>query len=170
MTDHLSKNRRKWNMSRVRSTDTKPEFIVRSLLHRAGFRFSLRRKNLIGKPDIVMPKYRTVIFVHGCYWHRHPGCKRASTPSTNQEKWLTKFSRNIERDRLVKKTLESEGWKVIVVWECEVKKEPNKVLTKIIKQIDPKRKTKVIYSDKSEILKVADQRFEQKFKHTTKNG
>ena len=91
MTDHLSKEKRQWNMSRVRSTDTKPEFIVRSLLHRAGFRFSLKRTDLIGKPDIVLPKYKTVIFVHGCYWHRHPGCSRASTPSTNREKWENKF-------------------------------------------------------------------------------
>lgn len=96
MTDYLSKDKRKWNMSRVRSSNTKPEFIVRSLLHRAGIRFSLKRKDLIGKPDIILPKYKTVIFVHGCFWHRHPGCKRASTPSTNREKWQAKFNRNGE--------------------------------------------------------------------------
>jgi DNA mismatch endonuclease, patch repair protein len=163
MTDHLSKNKRTWNMSRVRSSNTKPEFIVRSLLHRAGFRFSLRRKDLIGNPDIVLPKYKTVIFVHGCFWHRHPGCKRASIPATNREKWQEKFKKNIKRDFLVKDTLEKEGWQVIVIWECEAKKDPNTVLEKIINQIDPVRKNKVIYSDKRTILKIADQRFAYKF-------
>ena len=169
MTDHLSIDKRKWNMSRVRSSNTKPEFIVRSLLHRAGFRFSFKRKDLIGKPDIVLPKYKTVIFVHGCFWHRHPGCKRASIPETNQEKWMVKFQRNIDRDILVKETLEQEGWQVIIVWECNVKKGPYQVLDEITRQIDPSRKKKVFYSDKKDILKIADQRFANKFNYASNN-
>lgn len=154
-------------MSRIRSSDTKPEFIVRSLLHRAGFRFSLRRKDLIGKPDIVLPKYKTVIFIHGCFWHRHPGCKRASTPQTNKEKWQAKFKKNIERDKLVKQTLEQEGWRVIIVWECDVKSNPNLVLDSIIKELDPDRKKKTTYTDKKEILRIADQKFALKFSDAT---
>ena len=164
MSDHLSKEKRKWNMSRVRSEDTRPEYIVRSLLHRAGFRFSLRRDDLIGKPDIVLPKYNAVIFVHGCFWHRHKGCKRASTPKANREKWIKKFERNIERDKLVKDSLHNEGWNVITVWECEVKKSPNEVLNQILDQLGVGLKDKVQYSDKHEILKIADSKFRTKFK------
>jgi len=156
-------------MSRIRSSDTKPEFIVRSLLHRAGFRFSLRRKDLIGKPDIVLPKYKTVIFVHGCFWHRHPGCKRASMPTTNTDKWQAKFKRNVARDDLVRKTLEQEGWRVIIVWECEVKDNPNLVLDQIVKKLDPDRKKAITYSDKKEILRVAEKRFTLKFKDAGTN-
>ena len=164
MTDHLTTEQRKWNMSRVRSSDTKPEFMLRSLLHRAGFRFSLKRKDVFGKPDIVLPKYNCVIFVHGCYWHRHPGCKRATTPATNREKWLTKFEKNVARDKMVKETLEQQGWQVIVVWECELKKEPYTVLKSIIAAIAPEKKQKAVYSDKKEILQVAEERFVSKFK------
>ena len=119
MADHLTREKRSWNMSRIRSKNTKPEIIVRSLLHRMGYRFRLHRKNLPGKPDIVLKKYKTVIFVNGCFWHRHKGCKRCTTPSTNQDYWLKKFERNIDNDRMYKKALKKEGWKVIIVWECE---------------------------------------------------
>ena len=119
--DHLSPEKRSWNMSRVRSKNTKPELLVRSLLHRMGFRFRLHRMDLPGKPDIVLPKYKTVIFVHGCYWHRHQGCNKASTPKTNTEFWENKFQKNIERDTVVQQKLRDLGWKVIVVWTCELR-------------------------------------------------
>lgn len=108
-------------MQLVRSTDTNPEKIVRSLLHRLGFRFRLHRKDLPGKPDIVLPKYSTVIFVHGCFWHRHAGCSRASTPATNQEYWLNKFDRTVKRDKKNVKELQRQGWRVVTIWECELR-------------------------------------------------
>jgi DNA mismatch endonuclease (patch repair protein) len=119
--DIISKEKRSWNMSRIRSKDTKPEKIVRFLLHRMGYRFRLHVNNLPGKPDIVLPKYRTVIFVHGCFWHRHKGCKYAYTPKSRIEFWEKKFADNIERFKSVKKELINKSWKVIVIWECETK-------------------------------------------------
>ena len=110
-------------MSRIRSNDTKPELVVRSFLFRHGFRFRLHVKNLPGHPDIVLPKYKTVIEVRGCFWHRHPGCRQATTPSSNVEFWQEKFSRNIERDKKTEKQLKELGWHLIVIWECELKKE-----------------------------------------------
>jgi DNA mismatch endonuclease, patch repair protein len=108
-TDNLSKEKRSWNMSQIRSKDTKPEIIVRSMLHRMGYRFRLHRKDLPGKPDIVLPKYKTVIFVHGCFWHRHKGCKRCTTPSANQTYWLPKLHRNADRDKQNQKLLKKTG-------------------------------------------------------------
>ena len=108
-------------MSRIRSKDTTPEKTVRSLLHRMGYRFRLHRNGLPGKPDIVLRKYRTVIFVHGCFWHRHEGCKGCTTPKTNIGFWQDKFSKNVERDRQAQAALREDGWRVLVVWECEVK-------------------------------------------------
>ena len=125
MTDHLSPERRSWNMSRIRNKDTKPEIMVRSILHGLGFRFTVngpKNKKLPGKPDIVLPRYRTVVFVHGCYWHRHKGCKETTTPKTRTEWWQAKFDGNVERDKRNQHELKKLGWKVIVVWECEVKK------------------------------------------------
>lgn len=119
MADHLTKKKRSWNMSRIKSKNTKPELIVRSLLHSMGYRFRLHRKDLPGKPDIVLSKYKTVIFVHGCFWHRHKGCKRCTTPSSNQEYWKNKFERNIANDKSHKVQLRGKGWKVFVIWECE---------------------------------------------------
>lgn len=121
MVDNLSRDRRSWNMSRIRSKDTKPEIIIRSLLHKMGYRFRLHRKDLPGKPDIVLPKYKTVVFVHGCFWHRHRGCKRCTTPTSNQSYWLKKLNRNIEKDKLHKMQLRKSNWKVLVIWECETK-------------------------------------------------
>ena len=108
-------------MSRIKSGNTKPEMIVRSLLHRMGYRFRLHRKDLPGKPDIVLPKYKTLIFVHGCFWHMHKGCKRSNIPKTNKEYWGPKLKRNKENDEKNKKKLLKCGWKVITVWECKVK-------------------------------------------------
>lgn len=108
-------------MRRIRGKDTKPEMLVRSLLHRLGFRFHLHRADLPGKPDIVLPKHRTVIFVQGCFWHRHEGCHHASTPAASQEYWLPKFRRTVERDKRNQELLYRTGWNVIVLWECELK-------------------------------------------------
>jgi len=123
-------------MSRIRGKDTKPEKIVRSVLHKDGFRFRLNRKDLPGKPDIVLPKYQSVVFVHGCFWHRHPRCKYAYNPKSRIKFWQMKFSENVKRDKLVRKELRKMGWKVIVVWECELKNDKKeKTITKILKGI-----------------------------------
>lgn len=118
--DKLTPEHRSWNMSRIRSSNTKPELIVRSLLHRMGFRFRIHRKDLPGKPDIVLPKYKTVVFVHGCFWHRHEDCQYAYTPKSRVEFWEEKFKKNIERDNRNRTDLEALGWKVLVVWACEL--------------------------------------------------
>lgn len=119
--DRLTKQHRSWNMSRIRGANTKPEIRVRSLLHRMGYRFRLHRKDLPGKPDIVLPRHETVIFVHGCFWHRHPDCRFAYTPKSRTDFWQKKFRRNVERHTEVEAELHSQGWRVIVVWECETK-------------------------------------------------
>ncbi len=119
MVDHLTTQQRSWNMARVKSENTNPERIVRSLLHQAGFRFKLHDKNLPGKPDISLPKYKLAIFVHGCFWHRHNGCADCTTPKSNISFWLNKFIGNVARDKIHKKCLKFQGWKVIIVWECE---------------------------------------------------
>lgn len=108
-------------MRRVRSTDTIPERRVRSLLHKLGYRFRLNQQNLPGKPDIVLPKHRTVVFVHGCFWHRHEDCAHATTPSSRQGYWLPKFRRTVERDKKNQEELRQLGWNVIILWECEIK-------------------------------------------------
>ena len=120
--DRISPEERSRIMSHIRSKDTKPEKRLRSLLHRLGFRFRLHRKDLPGTPDIVLPKYRTVIFVHGCFWHQHPGCKKATLPRSNVEFWKNKLEKDIGRDKEVEKKLIETGWNVIVIWECEIKK------------------------------------------------
>ena len=117
--DRLSREQRSWNMSRIRGRDTGPERVVRSLLHRMGFRFRLHRADLPGRPDIVLPKYRTVILVHGCFWHRHRGCRYAYVPKSRKDFWTRKFARNVERDKEVRQLLRKAGWKLLVVWECE---------------------------------------------------
>lgn len=119
--DVFSPEKRSQVMSRIRSKDTKPEKSIRSILHKLGFRFRINRKDLPGKPDIVLPKYKTVIFVHGCFWHQHEGCKIASKPKSNSEFWQKKFSRNIERDKNNQEELKSMGYRVIIIWECEAK-------------------------------------------------
>src|SRR3546814_11416036 len=107
-------------MSRIRSSNTSPELALRRALHALGFRFRLHRKDLPGKPDIVLPRYRTVVFVHGCFWHRHAGCKVATTPKSNTGFWIEKFDRNVARDSRSRELLETQGWNVIIVWECEL--------------------------------------------------
>lgn len=108
-------------MSRIRSKDTKPEKTVRSTLHRMGYRFRLHDKKLPGKPDIVLPKYKTVIFVHGCFWHRHSGCRYTYTPKSRVEFWELKFQKNINNDQENIRVLRESGWQVKVIWECETK-------------------------------------------------
>ena len=109
-------------MSRIRGKDTTPELVVRRELHGAGFRYRLHVKDLPGKPDIVLPKWKTVIFVHGCFWHRHEGCKDATIPKTRTDWWLAKLNKNVVNDHQKKAQLEALGWKVLIVWECEINK------------------------------------------------
>jgi DNA mismatch endonuclease, patch repair protein len=117
--DRISKEHRSWNMSRIRGRDTSAELRVRSALHRLGYRFRLHSAHLPGRPDIVLPKHRTVLFVHGCFWHRHSRCKFATTPSTNAKFWNRKFKENVARDRRNIAALRRAGWRVKVVWECK---------------------------------------------------
>ena len=119
-SDIYSKEKRSQIMSLVKSKNTKPEKRVRSELHKLGYRFSLHRKALPGYPDIVLPKYKSVVFVHGCFWHRHRGCKFAYTPKSRLEFWVRKFDSNVARDRLVARTLRQAGWRVIRIWECDL--------------------------------------------------
>ncbi len=120
MVDFLSPKERSVRMSRIRGKDTKPELSLRKVLHGLGFRYRLHVADLPGKPDLVFPRYKTVVFVHGCFWHRHPGCKIATTPKTNTEFWIEKFEKNKERDVRARKALEEAGWSTLVVWECEL--------------------------------------------------
>ena len=120
MTDRLTREQRSWNMSRIPSKDTSAERSVRSLLHRMGYRFRLNRRDLPGSPDIVLPKYSTVIFVHGCFWHRHTDCRLAYTPRTRTDFWMKKFTDNVARDATVTRKLRDAGWHVLTVWECEL--------------------------------------------------
>ena len=121
MADNHSKDVRSYNMSQIRSTNNKPEETVRKYLFSQGFRYSKNDKRFPGKPDIVLPKYKTAIFVNGCFWHMHD-CGRFEWPSSNQDCWQTKILRNVERDKSNIALLKDMGWKVIVVWECELKK------------------------------------------------
>ena len=121
MADVHDKKTRSYNMSRIRSTDTKPELIVRKFLHAQGFRYRLHVKSLPGRPDIVLPKYKTVIFVHGCFWHGHKNCRYFKVPGTRTEWWLNKINTNKANDATAVKALKKEGWKVITLWECDLR-------------------------------------------------
>lgn len=121
MSDTVSKSIRSRIMSRVRQNNTKPEIKVRSILHNLGYRFRLHRKDLPGTPDIVLPKYNTVIFVHGCFWHQHKECSRSRRPTSNTDYWNNKLDKNIKRDINNTEILKDVGWKVLTVWECELK-------------------------------------------------
>jgi len=122
--DKLTPERRSENMRAIRSEGMKPERVVRSVAHRLGFRFRLHRRDLPGKPDLVFPRLRKIIFVHGCFWHQHPNakCNDARLPKSNRAYWIPKLRRNAERDALNIKILRSGGWKILVVWECETKR------------------------------------------------
>ena len=145
--------------------NTKPETLLRSMLHSSGFRFRLNGKAskrlhpkgcLPGRPDIVLAKYKTVIFVHGCFWHRHKGCKGTTTPKTETDFWLAKFAKNVERDKKNIRELRKLGWNVITIWECELK-DPDKVLQKIYAKIAHQLNTRqcVQYSQQPSELKMA---------------
>lgn len=120
MTDIFSTEKRSDVMSKIKSKNTKPEKVVRSLLFSLGYRFRLHVKDLPGKPDIVLPKYKTVVLVNGCFWHGHENCKDAGIPKTNSQFWYDKISKNKERDKRVLNELEQAGWKVLVIWECQI--------------------------------------------------
>ncbi len=121
MADVHDKATRSYNMSRIRSRNTKPELLVRKFLHAHGFRYRLHVKNLRGKPDLVLPKYKTVIFIHGCFWHGHENCKYFVVPKTRTEWWLTKINSNKTNDAKALKALQKDGWKIITLWECELR-------------------------------------------------
>jgi DNA mismatch endonuclease (patch repair protein) len=120
--DVLTPEQRKRCMSRIRSKDTRPEVAVRRLVHGLGYRFRLHRADLPGKPDLVFPSRRKVIFVHGCFWHRHQECKLASQPKSRYEYWQSKFERTIERDQSNQERLQEKGWDYLIIWECQSKK------------------------------------------------
>ena len=121
MADVHDKKTRSYNMSQIRSGNTKPEMLVRKFLHANGFRYSLHKKTLPGKPDIVLPKYKTIIFIHGCFWHGHANCKYFVVPKTRTKWWLNKIAANKANDEKAVKALKKDGWKVITVWECKLK-------------------------------------------------
>lgn len=122
MTDRISEEHRSWNMSRIKGKDTKIEVLVRKKLFAEGFRFRKNDKRYPGHPDVVLPKYKTVIFINGCFWHRHEGCKYATTPKTRTEFWKQKFERNKFNDMKHRNELQEAGWKVVTIWECQLKK------------------------------------------------
>ena len=122
MPDVVSPETRSRMMSGIRGRDTQPELVVRRFLHRQGFRFRLHVAGMPGRPDLVLARYRTAIFVHGCFWHRHPGCRYATLPATRREFWETKLEGNATRDARDTAALEAVGWRVIVVWECDVRR------------------------------------------------
>lgn len=130
MTDIFSPSDRSALMSRIRGKDTAPERAVRSLVHGLGYRFRLHGRDLPGRPDLVLPRLATVIFVHGCFWHRHQGCRFATTPATRVRFWKEKFDRNVERDRQTAAALRRLGWSVITVWECQLR-HPDRVLSRL---------------------------------------
>jgi DNA mismatch endonuclease, patch repair protein len=120
MADFLTPAERSTRMSRIRSRDTLPEIALRRALHALGLRFRLDNRKLPGTPDIVLPRYKAAVFVHGCFWHRHEGCKVFTTPRSNTAFWVRKFDRNVARDARVTEKLDALGWRVFVVWECEL--------------------------------------------------
>jgi DNA mismatch endonuclease (patch repair protein) len=132
MADTLTPEKRSWNMSRVKSKSTSIEVKVCKYLYSQGFRYRKNVANLAGKPDIVLGKYHTVIFIHGCFWHRHTGCKDATTPKTNTEFWLRKFTTNIENDKKHLEALQKQGWNIIVLWECEINGNFDQIMQNVI--------------------------------------
>jgi len=137
MVDVHSKETRSYNMSKIKGKNTKPELIVRSFLHQSGFRYRLHSKDFPGKPDILLKKYKTVVFVHGCFWHGHEGCKYFVVPKTRTQWWLDKINRNKAKDAESYKALLDMNWKIITIWECELKK--HKVETTLDKLLNELR-------------------------------
>lgn len=151
-------------MSKIRSKNTKPELTLRKALFARGFRYRVNDKKLPGKPDIVLPKYKTVIFLHGCFWHRHEGCKYAYTPKTNTQFWVDKITSNTERDKINAEKLMASGWTVLTVWECEIRHTHkhdispliDKIETTLLAQISQKVSMKFYEECNNEILMVAE--------------
>ena len=136
--DRLTPEQRSWNMSRISGKNTGPEMLVRSMLHRLGFRFRLHQKDLPGKPDIVLTGRNTIVLVHGCFWHRHRDCRFSTTPKNNGEFWRRKFKSNVERDVRQFNALTDLGWQVIIVWECETR-DPSALAERLLEEIPQKR-------------------------------
>jgi DNA mismatch endonuclease (patch repair protein) len=165
MTDIWSKEKRSECMSKIRSKDTKPELTLRKALFAKGFRYRVNDTKLPGKPDIVLPKYKTVIFVHGCFWHGHEGCKYAYTPKTNTKFWVDKITSNAERDKVNLQKLTALGWNVLTVWECEIRHTYKHDITPLVDRVEaallaevPKKMTVKFYEEhENEILMVAEE-------------
>ena len=134
MPDIYDSRTRSVLMSGIRTRNTKPEMLVRSLLHRMGYRFRLHRRELPGSPDIVLPKHKTVIFVHGCFWHQHEGCRKARRPKSNRHFWDSKLDANVSRDHRNRAALEQLGWRVLTIWECETS-HTDEVVEKLTRQL-----------------------------------
>ena len=135
MADTLSTEKRSWNMSRIKSQNTKIELAVRKHLFSKGFRYRINVRNLPGKPDIVLKKYNTVVFIHGCFWHRHQGCKDATTPKTKTSFWENKFHKNVKNDQKHVEMLQQTGWRVVTIWECEIENHFDSTMIKLIDKI-----------------------------------
>jgi DNA mismatch endonuclease (patch repair protein) len=137
MADVHSKETRSYNMSQIKGKNTKPEMLVRKFLFSKGFRYRLHDKKLPGKPDLVLPKYKTVIFIHGCFWHGHEGCRYFVVPKTRTEWWLNKINGNIENDKKKQKALKDAGWRIVHIWECELKPgNVERTLSKLLSTLD----------------------------------
>ncbi|MBI4773306.1 MAG: DNA mismatch endonuclease Vsr [Deltaproteobacteria bacterium] len=160
MADNVTPQRRSWNMSRIRSADTKPEMILRSVLHRMGFRFRVHCRGLPGRPDIVLRKYHTIIFVHGCFWHQHSGCIEAVRPKTNKKYWMEKLDGNVKRDGRNIQALRDEGWRVFRFWECEIEKDPIGIAALIAKELrgDTNEPAGYRLPTRTQLLKAAESR------------
>lgn len=148
MVDQLTAEHRSWLMSRVRGKNTTPEIRTRRCAYAMGLRFRLNRKDLPGTPDLVFPKHRLVVFVHGCFWHRHPDCSKASSPKSRPEYWQAKFGHNITRDSRVAQKLETMGWRVEIVWECETR-DPDVLRKRLESFLDSDRLTDDIETSRS---------------------
>src|SRR3954471_3068120 len=135
MADVHTPAQRSFNMSRIRGKDSKPEKVLRSLLHQRGLRFRMNVAGLPGKPDIVLPKHKAIVLVHGCYWHRHPNCRFATTPATNVPFWTTKFAKTIERDAKAERALHELGWRVFTVWECSIRSNAAGVVEELMRSV-----------------------------------
>ena len=141
--DSITPEHRSWNMSRIRGKDTKIEVEVRKYLFAKGFRFRKNDKRFPGKPDVVLPKYKTVVFVNGCFWHMHAGCKQGRLPKSNLDYWREKLEKNVANDRLHERQLTEKGWKTITLWECELKKDFEGVMDNLVNSLLQTEKTVV---------------------------
>ena len=160
--DPISQKHRSWIMSRIRSRNTKPEIMARSILHRMGYRFTVRgprNRDLPGRPDIVLPRHRAAVFVHGCFWHRHAGCSAASHPGTRQEYWRKKFENNVARDQRHQRALKKTGWRIRVVWECQIVKQPERVARTLDQWLGPRTNARyAALPDRKTLYKMAEAR------------